>query len=83
MPEAGWVLASAAQGQGFGSEAVQRMHQWADEVKGWSETVCLFDPEHSLSQNVDRKVGYNVSGEAVLNGEPTLVMRRLRGAGRD
>lgn len=83
IPEAGWVFATAAQGQGYGSEAVQRMHQWADEAKGWGETVCLFDPEHTLSQYLARKVGYRTSGKAVLHGETTLVMRRLRGAGRD
>ncbi len=76
VPEAGWVLASAAHGQGYASEAVQRMHQWADEVKGWSETVCIFDPAHSASHNVARKVGYEVSGEAIYEGLPTLVMRR-------
>ncbi len=76
LPEAGWVLASAAHGQGYASEAVQCMLQWADEVKGWSETVCIFDPDHSASQNVARKAGYEVSGEAIYEGLPTLVMRR-------
>lgn len=78
VPEAGWVLNAAAHGQGFGSEAVKRMHQWADEVKGWSETVCLFDPGHSVSQKLAGKVGYKASGTAVLNGEPALVMQRVR-----
>lgn len=76
VPEAGWVLTAPAHGQGYASEAVQRMHQWADEVKGWRETVCIFDPEHSASQNVARKAGYEVSGEAIYEGLPTLVMRR-------
>jgi RimJ/RimL family protein N-acetyltransferase len=77
VPEAGWVFASAAHGQGYASEAVQRMHQWADEVTGWTETVCIFDPEHIVSQNLARKAGYEISGEAVYMGQPTLVMRRI------
>jgi len=78
FPEAGWVLVSAAHGRGYASEAVQCMHQWADEVKGWSETVCIFDPDHSASQHVARKAGYEVSGEAIYEGLQTLVMRRHR-----
>lgn len=79
VPEAGWVLASAAHGQGYASEAVHCMHHWADEVKGWVGTVCLFDPDHAVSQHVALKTGYKVSGEAVYKGQPTLVMRRQNG----
>ncbi|NRB16561.1 MAG: GNAT family N-acetyltransferase [Rhodobacteraceae bacterium] len=81
VPEAGWVFAQAAHGQGFASEAVQRMHQWADQVKGWRETVCIFDPEHMVSQHVARKTGYQISGEALCMGQPTLVMRRVSSVG--
>lgn len=82
VPEAGWVLASAAHGQGYASEVVHCMHQWADEVKGWNDTVCIFDPDHSVSQNVAHKVGYEVSGEAIYEGLPALVMRRRAGGCR-
>ncbi|KAE9632529.1 GNAT family N-acetyltransferase [Parasedimentitalea maritima] len=77
-PECGWVMASAAHGRGIATEAVARIHQWADEVKGWKETVSIFDPDHKASHNVARKNGYEVSGEAVLGDLPTLVMRRTK-----
>ena len=79
VPEAGWVLSSTAHGQGYASEAVQRMHQWADEETDWRETVCIFDPKHTVSQRVATKVGYKVSGEALFMEQPTLVMRRPGG----
>ena len=78
VPEAGWVLASAAHGNGYATEAVARIHQWADEVKDWGETLCIFDPAHVTSQAVARKVGYRVSGEASYQGQSTLVMRRTK-----
>jgi len=77
-PECGWVLAAPAHGRGLATEAVGRIHQWADEVKGWEKTVCIFHPDHTASHNVARKIGYEVSGEAVFGGLPTLVMQRTK-----
>lgn len=77
LPEAGWVLAPKAHGRGLASEAVSAMHRWADESKDWSETVCLFDPAHDVSQKVALKLGYRVRQEpASYQGKPTLVMSR-------
>lgn len=80
MPEAGWVLAAHAHGRGIATEAVRSIHDWADRCMDWSETVCLFDPEHLVSQNVARKLGYEMREEAaVYRGDPTVVM--VRGSG--
>ena len=77
-PECGWVMASATHGRGLATEAVSRVHQWADEEKDWKETVSIFHPDHTASHNVARKVGYEVSGDADFGGLPTLVMRRVK-----
>ena len=79
-PEAGWVIATQAHGKGIATEAVQCMHQWADQQRDWSETVCIFDPEHMTSHRVASKVGYQPGGQASYKGQPTLIMRRQKPA---
>ncbi|WP_264211115.1 GNAT family N-acetyltransferase [Leisingera thetidis] len=76
VPEAGWVLATEVHGQGIATEAVRRIHQWAEEATQWTETACIFDPSHAVSQKVARKLGYVPAGEALNNGTPVLVMKR-------
>lgn len=78
VPEAGWVIATAAHGRGLATEAVARIHQWADAERDWPKTACIFDPDHTASHNVARKIGYEVSGEADFNCLPTLVMHRTK-----
>ena len=58
IPEAGWVLKKAAHGQGFATEAVTRILNWADQQLNCEKTVCLFDPVHIGSIAVATKVGY-------------------------
>lgn len=76
VPEAGWVLAPEVHGQGIATEAVGRIHQWAEEATDWAETACIFDPAHTASHHVARKLGYAPAGEALYKGNPTLVMKR-------
>lgn len=76
VPEAGWVLAPGVHGQGIATEAVGRIHQWAAEMTDWAETACIFDPSHTVSHRVARKLGYAPAGEALYRGNPTLVMKR-------
>lgn len=76
VPEAGWVLSPEVHGRGVATEAVGRMHQWAAEETCWSETVCIFDPEHHVSQKVALRQGYTRRGEANFKGLPALVMER-------
>ncbi len=73
-PEAGWVLASHAHGRGIATEAMTAAHQWLDP--NHPETCALFDPEHSVSQNVARKLGYAKSHTADFSGREALVMTR-------
>lgn len=76
-PEAGWVLAPHAHGRGLATEAVTRMHQWADEARDWTQTVAIMAPEHAASQNVASKLGYRKTGLADYDGEPVQVMCRV------
>ena len=77
VPEAGWVLSPKVHGKGVATEAVARMHQWAQDETDWQQTCCIFDPEHKVSQKVASRLGYQPA-EALgdYGGLPTLVMHR-------
>lgn len=79
VPEAGWVLAPQAHGRGLASEAVGCIHHWADQTKGWTQTVAIFAPEHAASQQVAAKQGYQTSGEGRYFDDTILVMSRQKG----
>ena len=67
-PEAGWVFAASAHGQGCATEAVSCMLRWADETLAAPETVCLFNPDHAASLRVAAKCGYGEPVEVVFEG---------------
>lgn len=78
VPEAGWVLASRAHGRGVATEAVRRIHQWADEVRQWPQTTCILDEAHTASLNVACKLGYEPSGQATYGAQKITVLLRQR-----
>ncbi len=74
-PEAGWVLAPEAQGQGFGREAVRAAHEWFDRVVT-GPLVCLMDPEHLRSQSLAETMGYRRMRCATMEGTQVRLMVR-------
>ncbi len=77
-PEAGWALKTTAHGQGFATEAVRRIMEWADAVLEVPRTVCTFDPQHAASIRVAQKIGYVEIIRTSYRGRPLLVMERSR-----
>ncbi|GBQ38571.1 GNAT family N-acetyltransferase [Komagataeibacter saccharivorans] len=77
-PEAGWVLASWAHGQGFATEALISMLDWMDNVRGIDRTVCLVAPENAPSVRVAEKGGYRLLREVLFDDEPTLLLERVK-----
>lgn len=73
-PEAGWVIAPWAQGQGFAQEAMTAALDWGDTR--FTETVAIFDPDHAVSQKLAAKLGYEKSHVAQYMGGDTVVMKR-------
>ena len=57
-PELGWGLSPAFQGQGFASEAVQAVLDWADVRLPAARTVCMIAPENLASVRLAERVGY-------------------------
>lgn len=76
MPEAGWVLARWAHGQGFATEAVRAAVDWGDRHFGGRQTACIVDPEHAASIRVALKCGYREFARTTYKGQPTVMLRR-------
>jgi RimJ/RimL family protein N-acetyltransferase len=77
-PEAGWVLATAAQGRGLASEAVRAATGWADHALAFDRTACLISVENAASIRVARKCGYADRVVTAYRGDPALIMDRFR-----
>jgi RimJ/RimL family protein N-acetyltransferase len=76
-PEAGWVLASWAHGQGFATEAVRAAHTWSDtHLDGVGHTACMIAPQNGASINVALKCGYLQTGRGTYKGHEDLLFRR-------
>ena len=58
VPEAGWVLASWAHGQGIASEALSAALAWLDRSRFRGKVVCLVGDENRASLRVARKHGF-------------------------
>ena len=49
LPEAGWIFAPDAHGQGYASEALGAVLGWTDRALPGREIVAIIDPENSTS----------------------------------
>jgi RimJ/RimL family protein N-acetyltransferase len=75
LPEAGWVLTSAAHGKGYATEGMTAALAWADwNLK--SPIVCIMAPENPASIRVAEKCGFVKQGEGTYKTWPTLIYRR-------
>lgn len=74
MLECGWVLARAAQGQGYASEALAAIEAWRRTHLPQSRAVCIIAPDNAASIRVAEKAGFERWCETVYHGAPTLVL---------
>lgn len=81
LPEAGWLFATHAHGQGYAREAVQAMLGWADTRLPADEVVAIIDPDNASSIRLAERTGFAVREEARYKAEPILLFRRPRAAG--
>lgn len=79
LPEAGWVLAKAAHGLGYATEAVAGLLAWADADLHAATTVAIIDVDNTASIAVAQKSGYRQIARTVYNDKPILVLERRRG----
>ena len=76
LPEAGWVLAQAAHGKGYATEAMRAVLAWAAEQLDEPRSYCLIAPEHQGSIRVAEKLGYSLAARLPYHGQDSLVMAR-------
>jgi RimJ/RimL family protein N-acetyltransferase len=79
MPEAGWVLTAAVQGQGFGREATEAAHQWFDAQPFGGLSGAIIVPEHAVSLGLAGRLGYEDLRLAEFRGDPIRLLVRRRG----
>jgi RimJ/RimL family protein N-acetyltransferase len=80
LPEAGWVLAGWAHGQGFASEALAAALAWLDGQGAYESSVCLIAPENGPSLRLARRFGFRDERAVSFLGHDTLLLRRERPA---
>ena len=81
VPEAGWTVASWAQGRGYATEAVSAALEWMESRFGTERTVCLVHAENSVSLHLAAKLGYVPFGSCEYRGYPAVMHERMRGSG--
>ncbi len=79
-PEAGWALAAAFQGRGYGSEAMRAVLDWGD--RRFERSVCVIDPDNQPSIALARRLGYADLGEVESHGRRRLAFQRRRNEAR-
>jgi RimJ/RimL family protein N-acetyltransferase len=78
VPEAGWVLASWAHGQGFAGEALGAALAWLDRQAGLERSVCLIAPANVPSLRLAEKNGYRLLQTIRFHEEETAMLVRPR-----
>lgn len=78
-PEAGWILASAAQGKGYAGEATAAAHRWFAATHGEQRSVCIIAPENHASFRVAQKLGYKSFGQVDYQNGPVVMLERVPG----
>ncbi len=81
VPEAGWVIARAAQGRGYAVEAMRAALAWADRHPSIGErTTCLIEVGNEPSIRVASKLGYAERVRTTYKGDPVILYERLASA---
>lgn len=81
VPEAGWVLARWAHGQGFATEALTAALAWADAHLA-SELACMIDPPNAASIRLATRCGFVETHRTTYHGDEIAVFRRYRDQSR-
>lgn len=75
-PEAGWMLAPWAHGQGLASEAVAAMLAWGDARFADPRTLCMIDPDNAASLRLAAKMGYAEFARTTFGARRVVMLER-------
>ncbi len=78
VPEAGWLLAPEAQGQGIATEALAAVLRWADGNFVSDRIAAIVDPVHKRSIRLAERCGFTLQGAATVAGTRAVLMSRQR-----
>ncbi len=78
QPEAGWVLASWAQGKGYATEAMGAALDWGRPRFGDVKPVAIMDPDYLPTRRVAQKCGFVEKVRTTYKGGPCLIMELPR-----
>ena len=76
VPEAGWVLCSAAFGKGYATEAMAAVLTWFENTHGQQRTVCMIEKPHLASHKVAAKLGYTIFTQVVTGNDVINLLQR-------
>ncbi|MDQ2991350.1 MAG: GNAT family N-acetyltransferase [Candidatus Eremiobacteraeota bacterium] len=82
IPELGWMIAPAAHGKGYATEAASAALAWADANIDAPRTACIISPENVASIRVAEKCCFREIAQTTYKGDPTIMFERARGAGQ-
>lgn len=77
-PELAWSLYKGNEGNGFATEAANRIIEWARSSFGWGPLMSFVHPENTASIAVAKRLGAVVESETTLRGDPRLVFRHAQ-----
>lgn len=75
IPEAGWVLARWAHGQGFAREALDAALAWAD-AHLQTDLACVIEPDNARSLRLAAACGFVETHRTTHGGDELVAMRR-------
>ena len=81
-PEAGWAVATWAQGRGFATEALRAILEWHDkrpafENENAARVVCMIAPDNAQSLRVAAKCGFREHARTMYKEHEVLIMERI------
>lgn len=74
--EAGWILSTAATGQGYAKEAMLAIYAWFDAAHGPRRTVCMIDPGNTASLRLAATLGFTAMRDSHFAGDPIRLLER-------
>lgn len=81
-PEAGWILAESAVGQGIAHEAMAAALAWFDRQHGPREVVCMIEPGNAASFALAERLAFRRLRDAQLpDGAAVTLLRRAQEPG--
>ena len=76
--EVGWLLARAAWGQGYATEAAQASMEYTWRELGAAELISLIAPDNHASARVAERLGMRPGEDYDLRGTPVVIHRVAR-----